>query len=122
MRFVFAGLVAIVLAAGPAIAKDRAAVKIDCAETQTGLVYDCLLHLSGKKSKKAIDGATVAVKPDMPTMPGAHNIPAATAAPTGKPGAYSFKMQLDMYGIWALKITVTGPLRDIVVRKIEFRK
>ena len=122
MRFVFAGLVAIVLAAGPAIAKDRAAVRIDCTETQTGLVYDCLLHLSGKKSKKAIDSATVAVKPDMPTMPGAHNIPAATAAPTGKPGAYSFRMQLDMYGIWALKITVTGPLRDIVVRKIEFRK
>ncbi|MCY4396087.1 MAG: FixH family protein [Rhodospirillaceae bacterium] len=122
MRSVYAGLAAVALAAGPAMAKDRAAVKIDCKETQTGLVYECLLHLSGKKSKMPIDGATVAVKPDMPTMPGAHNIPAATAAPTGKPGAYGFRMQLDMYGIWALKITVTGPLRDIVVQKIEFRK
>ncbi len=122
MRIVYFGLAAVALAAGPAVAKDRATVKIECKETETGLVYQCALHLSGKKSKMAIDGATVAVKPDMPTMPGAHNIPAATAAPTGKPGAYGFRMQLDMYGIWALKITVTGPLRDIVVQKIEFRK
>lgn len=122
MRFVFAGLIAIVLAAGPAIAKDRAAVKIECTETETGLVYDCMLHLSGRKSGKPVDGATVAVKPDMPTMPGAHNIRASAATPAGTPGAYGFRMKLDMYGIWALKITVTGPLRDIVVRKFEFRK
>lgn len=122
MRIAFASLVAIALAAGPAMAKDRAAVKIDCKESETGLVYDCLLHLSGKKNKKAIDGAKVAVKPDMPAMPGAHNIPASKAAPAGAPGAYGFKMKLDMYGIWALKVTVTGPLRDIVVQKIEFRK
>ncbi len=122
MRIVFASVAAVVLAAGPALAKDRAAIEIDCKETETGLVYECVLHLSGKKGKMPIDGATVAVKPDMPTMPGAHNIPAATAAPTGKPGAYGFRMQLDMYGIWALKVTVTGPLRDIVVQKIEFRK
>ena len=122
MRILFASLAAIALAAGPAQARDRAAVTIDCKETETSRVYECLLHLSGKKSKNAIDGAKVTVKADMPTMPGAHNIPAATAAPAGKPGAYGFRMQLDMYGIWALKVTVTGPLRDIIVQKIEFRK
>ena len=122
MRIVVAGLAAIALSAGPALAKDRADVNIECKETETGLVYDCLLHLSGRKSMKAIDGAKVAVKPDMPTMPGAHNIPAANAEPAGLPGAYRFRMKLDMYGVWALKVTVTGPLRDIVVQKIEFRK
>lgn len=122
MRTVLAGMAVIALSTGPALAKDRAAVKIECKETETSLVYDCALHLSGKKSEKPIDGAKVAVKPDMPTMPGAHNIRAAEAKPAGTPGAYGFKMKLDMYGIWALKVTVTGPLRDIVVQKIEFRK
>lgn len=122
MRIVVAGLAAIALSAGPVLAKDRAAVKIECNETETGLVYDCLLHLSGRKSGKPVEGAKVAVKPDMPTMPGAHNIPAAEAKPAGAPGAYGFTMKLDMYGIWALKVIVTGPLRDIVVRKIDFRK
>ena len=122
MRILFTSLAAIVVATGPALAKDRAAVKIECKETETSRVFECLLHLSGKKNRNAIDGAKVTVKADMPTMPGAHNIPAATAAPAGKPGAYSFRMHLDMYGIWAVKVTVTGPLRDIVVQKIEFRK
>lgn len=122
MRTVLAGMAVIVLSTAPALAKDRAAVKIECKETETSLVYDCALHLSGKKSGKPVEGAKVAVKPDMPTMPGAHNIRASTAAPAGAPGAYGFKMKLDMYGIWALKVTVTGPLRDIVVQKIEFRK
>ena len=122
MRIVVAGLAAIALSAGPALAKERAVVKIECNETETGLVYDCLLHLSGSKGGKPVEGATVAVKPDMPTMPGAHNIRASTATPAGTPGAYGFRMKLDMYGIWALKVTVTGPLRDIVVQKIEFRK
>ena len=122
MRTVLAGLAVIALSTGPALAKDRAAVKIECKETETSLVYDCALHLSGRKSGKPVEGAKVDVKPDMPTMPGAHNIRASTAAPAGAPGAYGFKMKLDMYGIWALKVTVTGPLRDIVVQKIEFRK
>lgn len=122
MRIVLAGLAAILLSSVPALAKDRAAVKIECKETETGLVYDCMLHLSGRKSGKPVEGAKVAVKPDMPTMPGAHNVPAANAEPAGSPGAYGFRMKLDMYGIWALKVTVTGPLRDIAVRKIEFRK
>lgn len=122
MRTAFVCLAAVALATAPALAKDRAAVKIACKETATNLVYDCMLHLSGRKSEKPIDGAKVAVKPDMPTMPGAHNIRAAEAKPADKPGAYGFRMKLDMYGIWALKVTVTGPLRDIVVQKIEFRK
>ena len=122
MRFVLAGLAAAALMTGPALAKERAAVKIECKETETSLVYDCMLHLSGKKSEKPVEGAKVAVKPDMPTMPGAHNIRASTATPAGTPGAYGFRMKLDMYGIWALKVTITGPLRDIVVQKIEFRK
>lgn len=122
MRIVLAGLAAIALSTGPAVAKDRAAVKIECKETATSLVYDCLLRLSGRKSEKPVEGAKVSVKPDMPTMPGAHNIPASTAMSAGAPGAYGFKMKLDMYGVWALKVTVTGPLRDIVVQKIEFRK
>ncbi len=121
MRIVLAGMAAIVLSAGPTLAKDRAAVKIECKETATSLVYDCLLHLSGRKSQKPVEGAKVAVKPDMPAMPGAHNIPAAEAKPAGAPGAYGFRMKLDMYGVWALKVTVTGPLRDIAVQKIEFR-
>ena len=37
-------------------------------------------------------------------------------------GLYRFKMRLDMHGIWALRITIKGPLRDILVRKIEFRR
>ncbi|MYJ71057.1 MAG: hypothetical protein F4092_04660 [Rhodospirillaceae bacterium] len=122
MRFVLAGLAAAALMTGPALATERAAVKIECTETETGLVYDCMLHLSGRKSGKHFAARPVAVNPSFRPMPAAHNIRASTATPAGTPGAYGFRMKLDMYGIWALKVTVTGPLRDIVVQKIEFRK
>ena len=43
------------------------------------------------------------------------------AKPAGKPGMYMWNMRLSMYGTWALKIIVTGPVRDIMVKKIDFK-
>ena len=43
------------------------------------------------------------------------------AKPAGKPGLYKWKMRLDMYGVWALRIIVKGKVRDIMVKKIDFK-
>jgi hypothetical protein len=121
MRRILTVAAAAALVAAPAAARERARVQVTCAESSDKLHYDCMLHVIGRKSKRPVDGAEITVKADMPAMPGAHNIPAVKPEPAGKPGMYKWRMRLDMYGVWALRITLKGPVRDIMVKKIDFR-
>jgi len=107
-------------AANAANAAERVMAHVTCAETKTKLVFDCRIMLMGRKSRKPIQGAKVRIKADMPAMPMAHNVRPVTAMAMGKPGMYHAKLHLEMYGEWALKMTVTGPNRDIVIRKHRF--
>ena len=121
MKHLLIAAAALGAAAAPAAARERAKIHVTCAESSDTLHYNCMAHVTGRKSKKPIDGASLAIKPDMPSMPGAHNIPVVKAVPAGKPGMYKWKMRLDMYGTWALRIVVKGPVRDIMVKKIDFK-
>ncbi len=121
MKPILIAVAAIAVVASPAAARERAKVQVTCTESANKLHYDCMLHAMGRKSKKPLDGAKITVKADMPSMPGAHNIRPVKANPTGKPGMYTWKMRLDMYGTWALRISLRGAVRDIMVKKIIFR-
>jgi hypothetical protein len=116
-------LAALAMALAPAAAlAQRLAADVDCKPTKHDLVYDCRIALKEAKSGKPVAGAEVSVGADMPSMPMAHNVRPVKAAPGSAPGEYAARIELEMYGEWALKLNVRGPVRDVVVKKLEFRE
>lgn len=103
-----------------AAAAERVMADVTCKETKTKFVFDCQIVLMGKKSHKPIKGARLNIRAEMPSMPMAHNVMPVIAKPMSKPGMYHARLQLEMYGEWALRMRVTGPTRDIVIKKHRF--
>jgi len=103
-----------------AAAAERVMADVACKETKTKFVFDCQIVLMGKKSRKPIEGARLNIKADMPAMPMAHNVRPVIATAMGKPGHYRARLHLEMYGEWALRMIVSGPARDIVIKKHRF--
>ena len=94
---------------------------VDCKGTEEKLVYSCLIYLSEMKTKKKIDSAIFVVGADMPSMPGAHNVKPVKSQNMGM-GMYHVKLNLEMYGEWALRMDFTKPRRDRIVKKLIFGK
>jgi hypothetical protein len=107
--------------ASPAAAQ-RLAADVDCKPTQHDLVYDCRIALMEAASRKPVAGADVSVGADMPSMPMAHNVKPVKAKPAKEPGLYTARLELEMHGEWALKLNVRSPVRDVIVKKIDFRE
>ena len=101
-------------------AAERAKAIVTCKPTEERLVYDCVILLTGRKSGKPIDGAKIVVNADMPSMAMAHAVEPVVAAATGMPGAYKLRIALEMFGDWALRLNISGPLRDVVIAKHRF--
>jgi hypothetical protein len=121
-RFVISAIVAaLVSASAPAaLAADRAKVAMTCSAFGAKFAYDCTLHLTNARTGAAVDGAYIVLGADMPSMPMVHNVPPHELKPTGKSGEYAARIQLDMHGPWAIKLRITGALRDEVVEVYEF--
>ncbi len=112
--------VMLLLAPATAAAGERVKADIDCAPTAEKMVYDCMIMLTGKKTGTPIEGAEVTVNADMPSMAMAHNVRPVKAMPMGGPGGYHARIELEMYGQWALTLDVEGPTRDKVIEKLQF--
>jgi hypothetical protein len=110
------------LGAAAALAADRVSAVVDCKATPELLVYDCVIALSNARTGVSLEGATVTVGADMPSMPMAHNVRPVAAKATGKPGEYAARITLEMHGDWAVRLTVDGPLRDQLVTVKNFGK
>ena len=117
---VLTAVTVLLMLTGVVSAAERADAEVTCEETATKLVFDCTIMLSGRKSKQPLEGAGIIISADMPSMPMAHNVPPVEAEPMGHPGMYRARMPLEMYGEWALKMTISGPTRDVVVHKLHF--
>ena len=104
---------------GKSIGKTMA--DLECKVVEEILVYDCSIFLSEIKTKKKIDNAKFVVGADMPSMPGVHNFKPVKAIPMGM-GMYQVRLNLEMYGEWALVMDFTKPRRDRIVKKIIFGK
>jgi len=116
-------LAATLLAAtpAPALAADRARATLECkALASPEFAYDCTLDLANARTGAALEGATIVLGADMPSMPMVHNVPPFEFKPVDKPGRYQTRIQLDMYGPWAIKLRIAGPLRDEVVAVYQF--
>jgi hypothetical protein len=115
------GLAALAVAAGPAWAQ-RIAADVDCTPTPRDLVYDCRIALKDARTGQPVSGAEISVGADMPSMPMAHNVRPVKAKAGSVPGAYEVRIQLEMFGEWALRLNVRGPARDVIVKKLDFRE
>jgi hypothetical protein len=104
----------LLLLACPASAQ-RTRAQLDCKSTGTDFIYDCLIRLA-----PATPGVNVTVNADMPSMPMAHNVKPVQATPGKLPGEYRVRLDLDMAGEWAVKLRLSGALRDVLVVHYRF--
>lgn len=105
------------LAATPAFAQGVHA-DLACRFTGTDFVYDCVIRLS--RGGRPLGGAQMVVGADMPSMPMAHNVAPVKARPGARPGEYEARLDLEMTGEWAVKLRLSGPVRDQLVLHYEF--
>ena len=89
-----------------------------CKATGTDFVFDCTIRLS--RGGKPLEGAQVTVGADMPSMPMAHNVKPVKAQAAHAPGEYRAKLDLEMLGVWAVKLRLAGPVRDQLILHYEF--
>ena len=115
-------LAAALMALASSAAAQRLAADIDCKPTQQALVYDCRIALKESGSGKPVSGADISVGADMPSMPMAHNVKPVKAKPAKEPGQYTARLELEMHGEWAVKLNARSPVRDVIVKKIDFRE
>ena len=109
----------LILGFAPALALAQSPkADLACRFTGTDFVYDCAIRLS--RGGKPLEGAQVTVGADMPSMPMAHNVKPVKAQPAGAPGEYRARLDLEMLGVWAVKLRLAGPVRDQVVLHYEF--
>ncbi len=101
----------------PALAQ-RVQGALDCAPTGTDFVYDCTIRLS--RAGQPLQGAAISVGADMPSMPMAHNVKPVRASAGAAPGEYRARLDLEMLGEWAVKLRLSGPVRDQLVLHYTF--
>ena len=89
-----------------------------CKATSTDFVFDCTIRLS--RGGKPLEGAKVTVGADMPSMPMAHNVKPVKAQPANTPGDYHATLDLEMLGVWVVKLRLAGPVRDQLILHYEF--
>lgn len=113
-------ILALLLALLPATAvlAQGARAELACRFTGTDFVYDCVIRLT--RSGQPLGGVQLVVGADMPSMPMAHNVAPVKARPGRQPGEYEARLDLEMTGEWAIKLRLSGPLRDQLVLHYEF--
>jgi hypothetical protein len=111
-------LLFLALLAPPTVNAQKIDADIQCKFTGTDYVYDCVIRLV--RDGKPLSGVPLTVAADMPSMPMAHNIKPVKAKPGKQPGEYRARLDLEMKGEWALKLRLSGAVRDQIVTKIRF--
>ncbi|MGH8723728.1 MAG: FixH family protein [Burkholderiales bacterium] len=91
---------------------------LECKFTGTDFVYDCTIRLS--RGGQPLSGAQITVGADMPSMPMAHNVKPVKAKPGKAPGEYRVTLDLEHTGEWAVKLRLSGPVRDQLVLHYDF--
>ena len=108
---------ALLLAAAPALAQ-RVQATLECTPAPGLLTYDCIIRLS--RGGQPLSGIGVSVGADMPSMPMAHNVKPVKASAGDKPGEYRVRLELEMNGEWAVKLRLSGAVRDQIIVKRKF--
>jgi hypothetical protein len=108
--------IAVLLLALPSPAgAQQVKARLDCKLTDTDFVYDCRIRLEPPRR-----GVRISVSADMPSMPMQHNTAPVEAAPAKTPGEYRARLDLEMPGEWAVKLRLSGALREVLVLNYVF--
>ena len=107
----------LVFLSAPAFAQKTEA-ELKCKPSGKNLIYDCTIRLT--RGGEPLSGAQVTVGADMPSMPMAHNTRPVKAKPGKNPGEYHARLDLEMQGEWAVKLRIAGPVRDQIIKKLDF--
>jgi YtkA-like len=98
----------------------RAKADVACTPTATKLEYDCIIKLANARTGEPLKDVTLTVGADMPSMPAAHNVRPVKAEAGQEPGVYQARIQLEMLGDWALRLDLSGKVRDRVIATMRF--
>ena len=120
MRTLPLAAAALLLAAAPLLttAAPRPAVDLKCVAFGMGPQLECTVRLRGADGRP-LTGAAVTLGATMPSMPMAHHVKPAAAAPTSTPGEYRGRLELEMSGAWAVQVDIAGPVRERVARTLQ---
>jgi hypothetical protein len=100
-------------------AQVRAKADISCRPAEE-LQYDCVIKLANFRTGEPLSGVTLMVGADMPSMAGAHTVRPAKATEEQDKGTYRVRIELEMHGDWALRLDISGAVRDRVVKLLRF--
>lgn len=92
--------------------------ELRCNLTATDYLYDCTIKLA--RDGKPLPGLGVTVGADMPSMPMAHALKPVQAKPGRSSGEYKAKLDLEMLGEWAVKLTLRGPVKAELTLLYDF--
>jgi len=95
------------------------AAEVSCVPEASVLRQRCTVRLSDRRTGRALEGATVTLTADMPSMPLAHSVPPVTATPGDRPGTYQGALELEMTGRWVVAIRVKGPVNDQLTHTLD---
>jgi hypothetical protein len=109
-----------VVAPVPTFAADRAHVATTCKPAEDKFTYDCTFKLTNARTGAPLANAEVVIGADMPSMPMAHNVKPVAARPANTVGEYTARLTLEMHGDWALRLRISGPVRDQIVELRNF--
>ncbi len=95
------------------------AVEVACAPESSALRQQCRVRLTDRRTGRPVEGATVTLTADMPSMPLGHNLRAVTATPAEPAGTYQGTLELPMPGRWVVAVRLAGPVQDQLTHPIE---
>jgi hypothetical protein len=102
-------------------AQVRAKVDVACKPDAEELQYDCVFKLTNSRTNQPLSGVGLAVGAYMPSMPAAHNVRPVRANEGEEKGTYRARIELEMHGDWALRLDLSGTVRDRVVKVLRFQ-
>ena len=101
-------------------AQVRAKADVSCRPGPEKLQYDCIFKLANSRTSEPLSGLTLRVGASMPSMPGGHDVRPVAATEDQDKGTYRARIVLEMYGDWALRLDLSGAVRDRVVKTLRF--
>ncbi len=97
-------------------------VQVSCVPEASPLSQRCSVTIIDRRTGRPVNGATVTLAADMPSMPLAHSVRPATASAGIAPGTYHGTLELEMAGRWVVTVRIAGPVYDQVTHTIDVER
>jgi hypothetical protein len=95
--------------------------RVSCVPETRALRQLCTVALSDRKTGRPVEGATVTLHADMPSMPLAHSVRPAPARPGAAAGTYHGTLELEMTGRWVVAVRISGPVNDQITHALDLK-